>query len=191
MVLPLPQDRRQRNTCGFCGGDIGEKCKTWVVEAKTGKAAPQLHSNCSLAPKLDSRTSLVAIGLKAASKLTTSTPCTNVPLKCLFCSPEKWVWKYSMSHHVDQEHATSLELSKTDPNTAKFTKSFAVGEAEKAAVVGKLQGKGTAVRAPVTRRKDPQQKSTAGKAPVARRKVSPGAEGVDGTDGSLSDESSA
>ncbi|CAM9650846.1 unnamed protein product [Ectocarpus sp. 4 AP-2014] len=74
------EGRQQHNTCGFCGGDVGEKCKTWVVEAKTGKAAPQIHSTCSLAPKLDSR----------------------------------------------------------PPNTEKFTRSFAVGEAEKAAVLGKL-----------------------------------------------------
>ena len=90
--LPLPQGRQQRNTCGFCGGDVGEKCKTWVVEAKTGKAAPQIHSTCSLAPKVDSRSTRVALGLKALLKPTSSTPCTNAPLKCLFCSPDKWVW---------------------------------------------------------------------------------------------------
>ena len=74
--------------------DVGEKCKTWVVEAKTGKAAPQIHSTCALAPKVDSRSSRVALGLKALLKPPSSTRCTNAPLKCLFCSPDKWVWKY-------------------------------------------------------------------------------------------------
>ena len=38
-------------------------------------------------------------------------------------------------------------LNEADPNTEKFTRNFAVGEAEKAAVLGKLKGKCTAVRA--------------------------------------------
>ena len=97
---------------------------------------------------------------------------------------------YSMSHHVESEHATSLlALNEADPKTEKFTRNFAVSEAEKAAVLGKLKGKGTAVRAPVARRTVPHQKSAASKAPVVRRKVSSGAVGVDSTDESLSDES--
>ena len=41
-----------------CGHNFGDgsgkdegKTKTWVVEPNAGKAAPQEHSTCSLAPK--------------------------------------------------------------------------------------------------------------------------------------------
>ena len=65
--------------------------------------------------------------------------------------------------HVPPRRRRACHLvGKADPNSKRFTDSFAVGEAEKAAVVGTLKAKGTAVRAPVTRRKAPHQKITAG-----------------------------
>ena len=96
MLMLLLQDLQKTDTCGFCGAG---SCKTWIVVRK-GRAAPQIHSTCTLAPRVDPRGSAVDVGLKSASKSTTSTPCTNVPLKFLFCEPDRWVWKYCMSYHV-------------------------------------------------------------------------------------------
>ena len=112
-----------------------------------------MHSTCPIAPKLDSRRSVVAFGLKAASTFTASTPCTNVPLKCIFCTPEVWVWKYSMLYRVNQKHTSALALSKSDPKTVSFEKSYNVGKVETDAVAEKLleckgRGKGRTARAP-------------------------------------------
>ena len=63
-----------------CGPNFGDgsgkdegKAKTWVVEPNTGKAAPHKHSACPLGPKWDSQKSVTPLGLKAASKSTSST----------------------------------------------------------------------------------------------------------------------
>ena len=60
-----------------CGHNFGDgsnkdegKAETWVVEPNTGKAAPQKHSTCLLAPKWDSQNSVIALRLEAASKST-------------------------------------------------------------------------------------------------------------------------
>ena len=63
------------------------KAKTWDLEANIGKAAPQKRYTCPLAPKWGSKENAIALGLKAASKRTSSTPCTSVPVKCLFLQP--------------------------------------------------------------------------------------------------------
>ena len=160
----------------FCGGEIGDKCKTWVAQASKGNAASKMHSTCPLAPKLDSRRSVVAVGLKAASTFTDSTPCTNVPLKCIFCTPEVWVWKNSMFHHVEQQHTSALDLSKSDPNTVRFEESYNVGKVETDAVAEKLRkckgrGKGRSARAPApSRTVAPRKKSVP--APIARTEIS-------------------
>eukprot|EP00904_Undaria_pinnatifida_P001324 jgi/Undpi1/11192/HiC_scaffold_30.g13490.m1 len=130
------EDLQKRDTCGFCGGD---GCKTWVVVPTKGKAASQIHSNYPLAPKTDSRKTVVAIGLKAAAKSTAATPCTNVPLRCLFCTPNRWLWKYCMSHHVREQHAASLAMGQADPDTVRFKASFDVGETERSRVVNMLR----------------------------------------------------
>ena len=136
-------------------GDWGE-VQTWVVQASEGNPASKMHSTCPLAPKLDSRRSVVALGLKAASTFTDCTPCTKVPLKCIFCTPEVWVWKYAMLYDVDQKHTSALALSKSDPNTAIFKETYNAGKVETDAVSGKLRkckgrGKGRTARAPAPR----------------------------------------
>ena len=135
-----------------------------------------MHSTCPLAPKLDSRRSVVSLSLKAASTFTDSTPCTNVPLKCIFCTPEVWVWKYSTFHHVDQKHTSALALSKSDPNTVRFKESYNVGKVETDAMAGKLRKckirrKGRTARAPAPRRKVAPMKESV-PAPIARTETS-------------------
>ena len=76
-----------------------------TVEQPGGTCAPCLdtkQSTCPLAPIFSSRRSVVGLGLKASSTFTSSTPCSNVPLKCKFCTSEVWVWKNSMLYHVEQ-----------------------------------------------------------------------------------------
>ena len=76
----------------------------------------------------------------------------RIPLTCVFCNPEDWVWRYSKSHHVEERHAASLAVSKTNPKTVRFKDSFGNIEAEQAAVAKNLRkGKNKAVRAPVAR----------------------------------------
>ena len=53
------------------GKDHG-KAKMSVVEPNTGEGALQKHSTCPLAPKWDSQKGVIALGLKAASKITFS-----------------------------------------------------------------------------------------------------------------------
>jgi len=120
MLMLLLQDLQKTDTCGFCGAG---SCKTWIVVRK-GRAAPQIHSTCTLAPRVDPHGSAVDVGLKSASKSTTSTPCTNVPLKFLFCEPDRWVWKYCMSYHVEDKHASLVALWKNDPVTETFKASY-------------------------------------------------------------------
>ena len=91
-LLPTPFDKMAwlERVCGkrvdgpqficCCGHNFGDgsgkdkgKAKTWVVEPNTGKAAPQKHPTRPLAPKWDSQKSVIALGLKAASKSTSST----------------------------------------------------------------------------------------------------------------------
>ena len=43
--------RFSRHNFGDCSGKEKSMAKTWVVEANTGKAAPQNHSACPLTPK--------------------------------------------------------------------------------------------------------------------------------------------
>ncbi|CAN0529812.1 unnamed protein product, partial [Laminaria digitata] len=87
--------------CGFCGAG---PCKTWVHSYPTGKKAPQVLSRCGFAPKSDERLAAVTLSPKTVSKGSAHASCTKVPLKCLFCKEDRWVWKYSMAQHMQKEH---------------------------------------------------------------------------------------
>lgn len=112
-----------------------------VVKPTKGRAASQIYSTCPFAPKLDSRNSVVATDLRAASKGTSSTPCTNVPLRWLFCNPERWLWKYCMPHKVQGGAACRfVGPGGKYPLIVRFKASFDVSELEKKSkVVEKLR----------------------------------------------------
>ena len=63
-----------------------EVCKAWAHVYTKGKKAPQELSNCVFDPKADEPNSKVTLSLKAASKGSNHSPCTNMPLKCTFCN---------------------------------------------------------------------------------------------------------
>ena len=128
----IPQALQESDTCGFCG--VGA-CKTWVHVYPRGKRAPQVLSNCIFAPKGDERSYSVTLSLKTASKGSTSSPYTNVPLKCTFLKGDHWVWKYSMAHHVRTEHAIALAVRSKDPVALAFRAKYDANASEKIAVI--------------------------------------------------------
>ena len=64
---------------GGCGGlqDMGTR-------ALEGENAPSVFSSGVFAPMGDERNASVTLTVKAASKGSKHSPCTNVPAKCLF-----------------------------------------------------------------------------------------------------------
>ncbi|KAL1742877.1 hypothetical protein HDZ31DRAFT_65580 [Schizophyllum fasciatum] len=84
-----------RYPCGFCGGPSspsGEdgSCSVGItVHGKTEKAS----SSCPHA---------YAFKIDAASQLSKSKPCTNVPIRCYLC--REVYWKYNMELHLMEKH---------------------------------------------------------------------------------------
>lgn len=91
--------------CGFCGRSGIAACAELYLT--TGKA-PQVVSSCAFAHKFY---------YKSAKKHTSSSACTNVPIRCLLpgCSAfvgknVTAVWKYNIGEHIQlchPGHATS------------------------------------------------------------------------------------
>ncbi|KAI4525518.1 hypothetical protein K525DRAFT_191432, partial [Schizophyllum commune Loenen D] len=81
--------------CGFCGGPsspVGEdgSCSVGITtHGKTEKAS----SSCSRA---------YAFKIDAASQVSKSKPCTNVPIRCHLCREVHW--KYNMELHLIEKH---------------------------------------------------------------------------------------
>ena len=134
------QALQESDTCGFCGVAAGVGgCKTWVHVHPKGKKAPSVFSTCTFAPRGDERNASVTLSLKTASKGSKHSPCTNVPLKCLFCQDDRWVWKYSMAHHVRTEHAVAVAVRSTDAVALAFRAKYDVSESENTAVKERMQ----------------------------------------------------
>ncbi|CAN0557408.1 unnamed protein product, partial [Ectocarpus sp. 12 AP-2014] len=75
---------------GFCGG-VG--CRT-TIHDPPGKARPLVQSTCPSTPRSDARQEAVALNLGSARMGSDTSPCTNMVLKCFFCSQDNYIWKY-------------------------------------------------------------------------------------------------
>eukprot|EP00904_Undaria_pinnatifida_P000333 jgi/Undpi1/102/HiC_scaffold_1.g00102.m1 len=78
------------------------------------KKAPSVFSSCTFAPRGDERNASVTLSLKMASKGSKHLPFNIVTLKCLFCKDDRWIWKYSMAHHVRTEYAVAVAVRSED-----------------------------------------------------------------------------
>ncbi|KAI5821656.1 hypothetical protein K523DRAFT_257947 [Schizophyllum commune Tattone D] len=81
--------------CGFCGGPSspnGENGSCSVGIVMHGKT-PKASSSCPCA---------YAFKIDAASHVSKSKPCTNVPLRCPLCPDVHW--KYNMEQHLAEKH---------------------------------------------------------------------------------------
>ncbi|CAM9983578.1 unnamed protein product [Hapterophycus canaliculatus] len=76
------KDKALSTLCGFCGS---YGCRTSMNDPP-GKAAPLIHSTCPSAPRRDARHEAVALSLKSARAGSKTSPCTNIVMKCIFCS---------------------------------------------------------------------------------------------------------
>lgn len=79
------------------------------------------------APKGDGDGCPVTVSGSTLSKGRKPSPCTIVPLKCIVCEQDRWVWKYSMTNHVHTEHALPLAVS-SDSNDSVFRAKCNVSE---------------------------------------------------------------
>ncbi len=84
---------KSQDTCGFCG-IVG--CKIYSTKTSGFGSRKTLgpNSNCS---------HFYGFSLKAAAKMTESSPCTNRPVKCDLC--EQIYWSYNIQYHFDIMHA--------------------------------------------------------------------------------------
>ncbi|CAM9567269.1 unnamed protein product, partial [Hapterophycus canaliculatus] len=80
----LSQTVQISTVCGFCGG---YGCHTTINDPPS-KAAPLIHSTCPSAPRRDARHEAVALSLKSTRTGSKTSPCTNIVMKCTFCSQE-------------------------------------------------------------------------------------------------------
>ena len=89
-----------QNTCGYCG-IIG--CKIELVKT-SGHGAYKTFgpkSNCKY---------YYSFSLKAASKITKRSPCTNRPIECHLCS--QVYWSYNFSFHFETMHSSAISSQK-------------------------------------------------------------------------------
>ncbi|KAH6904033.1 hypothetical protein BKA70DRAFT_1512940 [Coprinopsis sp. MPI-PUGE-AT-0042] len=91
------------NPCGWCGL---EGCKTLMIVGKKGKAV-QIESNCAY--------HYTGMVYSKAVVSNSNTPCTNVPIHCTLCPPNKkgdppTFWKYNVFHHMAECHMVNGEI---------------------------------------------------------------------------------
>ena len=80
--------------CGFCGGD---ECA--VKLDHTGNGRFKILSSC--------RYAYTSFNYDSARVSTKSSPCTNIPVTCPFCSSAEnthYIWKYNAISHVMANH---------------------------------------------------------------------------------------
>ncbi|KAJ7049330.1 hypothetical protein C8F01DRAFT_1352687, partial [Mycena amicta] len=85
-----PKAKKQitsRYPCGFCGGDAAS-CALSIDSGKAESDCPYHY------PFL----------VSAASKVTATTPCTNIPIKCPLYACKETHWKYNFLRHLEDRH---------------------------------------------------------------------------------------
>jgi hypothetical protein len=83
--------------CGFCGQ---EGCQTQLTVLNGSKFS--IASSCKYHH--------ATMSYAHAAKFTRASPCTNVPIHCLFCPPgalgqKRTIWKYNAVCHIIAEHS--------------------------------------------------------------------------------------
>ena len=68
------------------------------------------------------------LSLNTESKGSKHSPCTNVPLKCLFCNDHRWMWTYSVAHHVRTGHEAAVAVRSKDLVSLAFRAKYDVSE---------------------------------------------------------------
>ncbi|KAI0026824.1 hypothetical protein K488DRAFT_25730, partial [Vararia minispora EC-137] len=86
--------------CGLCSGGPNS-CKIFLVKPSRGsKGKFQVDPHKSTCPRR-----FQTFHYASAARSTESSPCTNVPLICQLCGPEKpAVWRYNYHHHLRTTH---------------------------------------------------------------------------------------
>ena len=83
--------------CGLCLRP--GQCVFYLKKGKGGQNGQQINYKNSHCP------SMVWLTYSIAEKSTTTSPCSNVPLKCPWCTEVAMaVWRYNMKHHIQSKH---------------------------------------------------------------------------------------
>lgn len=84
--------------CGLCLRP-SPHCRFHLKKGKGANSGIQIDYEKSLCAKL------MTFSYSVAASSTTSSPCSNVPMLCPWCSKsEPAIWRYNMPHHVKSKH---------------------------------------------------------------------------------------
>jgi len=96
-IHPLIVTQPGLEPCGFCGGD-GCTVKLDRMENE----CPKITSSCRYA---------YSFNYKSAKQPSKTSPCTNIPIVCPFCSSSNgahFIWKYNAIPHTTVNHPDDL-----------------------------------------------------------------------------------
>jgi len=96
-IHPLIPMQLGLEPCGFCGGD---ECTVKLTSIENG--CPKIVSSCRYA---------YSFNYKSAKQPSRSSPCTNIPIVCPFCSSSNgvhFIWKYNAISHTTVNHPDDL-----------------------------------------------------------------------------------
>ncbi|KAF9042836.1 hypothetical protein BDZ89DRAFT_1009191 [Hymenopellis radicata] len=104
--------------CGFCGqSTVTGTCKLKIVGGFTS-------CECAYTYRLQ---------IKAASRVSASKPCTNVPVVCVISGCGETHWKYNMPRHLNDRHP-SWDKNLSEAALQSFVSKITISRAEEVAV---------------------------------------------------------